>query len=289
VKCVQIDLDPARLGLRHPVDAALCGDARAVLEALLPRLKRNEDRAFIEKAQAGRKQWNALMHLRATDQNLPMKPQVIARELGLQLEDDAIILCDSGTAATWYARHIPIKKGQLCTLSGTLASMACGLPYAIAAQIAYPDRQVVALVGDGAFSMLMAELATAKKYELPIKIVVIKNDSLGMIRWEQMIHDGNPEYGCELEPIDFVKFAEACGVDGISIEDPRLCAQELREALDMPGPTLIEAVVDPNEPMMPARITWGQASHLMRALARGTRDEGRLIKTLFRDKTREMI
>jgi hypothetical protein len=121
-----------------------------------------------------------------------MKPQVVAWELGKHLSDDAIVACDSGTVATWFARQIKARRDQMFSLSGTLASMANGLPYAIAAQLAYPQRQVVAFVGDGGFSMLMGELATAVKYRLPIKIVIVKNNSLGQIRWEQMAFLGNP-------------------------------------------------------------------------------------------------
>src|SRR5204863_2177631 len=154
------------------------------------------------------KDWRALMDERGRRRDRPMKPQVIAHELGLRLRDDAIVACDSGTIATWWARHIPAQRGQMHSLSGNLASMANGFPYAIAAQVAYPQRQVVAFVGDGGFSMLMAELATCVKYRLPVKIVIIKNNTLGQIKWEQMVFLGNPEFGVELEPIDHVKLAE---------------------------------------------------------------------------------
>src|SRR5262249_28690422 len=160
---------------------------------------------------------------RGTRTDRPMKPQVVARELGRRLRDDAVVACDSGTVATWWARHIPARRGQMHSVSGTLASMACGLPYAVAAQVAYPDRQCVAFVGDGGFSMLMAEFATCVKYRLPVKVVVVKNNTLGMIKWEQMVFLGNPEYGCELQPIDFAALARACGGVGLSVEDPAEC------------------------------------------------------------------
>src|SRR5437764_15286655 len=147
------------------------------------------------------------MYEYACGADVRMKPQVVARELNRHLRDDAIVACDSGTIATWWARYIQVKRGQMHSLSGTLASMANGLPYAIAAQIAYPERQVVAFVGDGGFSMLMAEFATAVKYQLPIKVVIVKNNTLGMIKWEQMGFLGNPEDGCELEAFDHVKLA----------------------------------------------------------------------------------
>src|SRR3954462_14431758 len=128
----------------------------------------------------------------------PLKPPVVAHGLGKRLRDDAIVCCDSGTITTCFAPHIAPKRGQMPTLSGNLATMACGLPYSIGAQVAYPERQVVALVGDGGFTMLMAEMLTGKKYKLPIKIVVFKNNVLGQIKWEQMVFLGNPEYVCEL-------------------------------------------------------------------------------------------
>src|SRR5436189_3430236 len=199
----------------------------------------------------------------------PMKPQVVAWELGKRLSDNAIISCDSGTIATWWARHIPVKRGQMHSLSGNLATMAPGLPYAIAAQIAYPDRQCVAFVGDGGFSMLMAEFATAVKYQLPVKVVVIKNNSLGMIKWEQMVFLGNPEFGCDLQPIDFAAFARACGGKGFSVDDPAICGQVIEEALATEGPVVVEAIVDPFEPPMPANVTLKQAAHFWESLLRG--------------------
>jgi pyruvate dehydrogenase (quinone)/pyruvate oxidase len=167
--------------------------------------------------------------------------------------------------------------------------MACGLPYAIAAQVAYPDRPSVALVGDGGFSMLMAEFVTAVKYQLPIKIVIFKNNSLGQIKWEQMVFLGNPEYGCELAPIDFAAFARACGGSGFTIEDPRRCGEILNEALATPGPVVIDAIVDPYEPPMPPEATAEQAFEFAKALVRGEPDRGRIIKTVLKDMVKEMV
>src|SRR5207247_9444774 len=210
-----------------------------------------------------------LMVERGTRQDKPMKPQVVAHELGQRLPENAIVSCDSGTIATWWARHIPAKRGQMHSVSGSLASMACGLPYAIAAQVAYPDRPCVAFVGDGGFSMLMAEFATAVKYKLPIKIVIVKNNSLGQIKWEQMVFLGNPEYGCELHPIDFAAFARACGGSGFTIDDPKDCGRILDQALATPGPVIVEAIVDPLVPPMPAKVTLDQATKFAESLARG--------------------
>ena len=162
-RAIQLELDPMRIGLRYPVEVGLVGDAKRTLQRLLPLLKRNRYRKFLDRAQAGMSDWWELMKEYGTRMDKPMKPQVVAWELGKQLPENAIISCDSGTIATWWARHIPAKRGQMHSLSGNLATMANGLPYTIAAQIAYPDRQCVAFVGDGGFSMLMAEFA-AKCY-----------------------------------------------------------------------------------------------------------------------------
>jgi pyruvate dehydrogenase (quinone)/pyruvate oxidase len=176
---VQIELDPMRIGLRYPVEVGLVGDSARTLQALLPLITRKGDRGFLETAQSRMKSWGELMDERASRADSPMKPQLLAHELGRRLRSDAIVACDSGTVATWWARHIPARRGQMHSLSGNLATMAAGLPYAIAAQLAYPERQVVAFVGDGGFSMLMAEMATCMKYQLPVKVVIVKNNTLG--------------------------------------------------------------------------------------------------------------
>lgn len=286
---VQIDVDPARIGLRYPVEVGLVGDCRRSLEKLLPLLRGNKKKSFLAEAQAGMRDWNSLMQKQASVMTMPMKPQVVAAELGKRLPNDAIVNCDSGTIATWWARHIPVKRGQMHTVSGNLATMACGLPYTIASQIAYPDRTCIGFVGDGGFSMLMAEFVTAVKYKLPIKIVVVKNNSLGQIKWEQMVFLGNPEYECDLAPINFADFALACGGRGFTIDDPRDCGSILDRALETSGPVIIEAVVDPNEPPMPPKVTAKQAAHFAESLARGTPDRRKIIETVVENRVREML
>jgi pyruvate dehydrogenase (quinone) len=288
-RCVQIDIDPSRIGLRCPVEVGIVADCAKTLAALLPKLKPNENRDFLEDSRKEMQKWDEVMRERCTRQDKPMKPQVVAWELGKRLSDNAIISSDSGTISTWFARHIPVKSGQKYSLSGTLATMANGLPYTIAAQIAYPDRQCVGFVGDGGFTMLMGEFATAVKYQLPIKMVVIKNNTLGQIKWEQMVFLGNPEYGCELNPIDFCAFAQACGGTGFRIEDPASCGAILDQALAAKGPVLIEAVVDPNEPPMPPKVTLDQAEKLAKALAKGTPNRKEIALTIASDKVRELV
>jgi pyruvate dehydrogenase (quinone) len=288
-RAVQIDIDATRIGLRYPVEVGIVADCHNALESLLPRLKQNKSQDFLKRARKEMEKWDELMEKQGTASSKPMKPQVVAWELGKRLDDDAIISCDSGTIATWFARQIPVKRRQKHSLSGTLATMANGLPYAIAAQIAYPDRQCIAFVGDGGFTMLMGEFATAVKYKLPVKIVVIKNNSLGQIKWEQMVFLGNPEYGCDLNPIDFSAFARACGGSAFRIEDPKECGRTIDEALRTKGPVLIEAVVDPFEPPMPPKVTLDQAEKLGKALAKGTPNRKEIALTIASDKVREMV
>jgi len=285
---VQIDRDGSRIGLRFPVEVGLCGDAKSTLQVLLPHLVRRDDRSFLEKAQAGMQKWRETLHSRASRDDVPLKPQVVAEGLNALLADDAIVSVDCGTVTAFAARHIQMKRGQMFGVSGNLATMGPGLPYAIAAQIAYPGRQSVAIVGDGGFTMMMGEFATAAKYRLPVKVVVLKNNTLGMIKWEQMVFLGNPEYGVSLEPIDFVKFAEACGAIGFRCERPDDVHSALEAMLLADGPALCEAVVDPFEPPLPARTTAKQALHLAEALAKGEPNRGRIALTLFRDKISDL-
>jgi pyruvate dehydrogenase (quinone) len=288
-RAVQIELDPKRIGLRYPIEAGLVGDTGKVLQSLLRHVDYREDRSFLEQAQAGMKEWNELMVERGTRQDKPMKPEVVAHELNKLLSDDAIVATDSGTITTWIARHLVIRGNMMFSCSGNLATMACGLPYAIAAAVAHPGRQVVAFVGDGGLTMLIGELATCVKYGLDVKVVVIKNNALGQIKWEQMVFLGNPEYGCDLQPIDFASVARGFGVAGFTVEDPKQCGDVLREALNTPGPVLVEAVVDPHEPPMPPKATLTQMTHLAESLARGTPARGKIALTIASDIVREIV
>lgn len=288
-RAVQIDLDAARIGLRYPVEAGLVGDSATVIDALLPRLDHRDDRAFLEHAQKEMKGWRNLMAERGGRRDMPMKPQVVIHELDGLLADDAIVTTDSGTITTWVARHVAMRDEMMFSCSGNLATMACGVPYAIAAAVAYPGRQVVAVVGDGAFSMLLGELATCVKYRLDVKIIVIKNDSLGQIKWEQMVFLGNPEYVCDLQTIDFAAVARGFGAHAVTIEDPARCGGQLAEAMVVPGPVVIEAVVDAHEPPMPPKATLDQAAKLAKALARGTPEGGKIARRIGIDVVREIV
>ena len=281
--CVQIDDKPERIGLRYPVDVGLCGDARATLQELVPLLPKNDDPAFLERAQEGMREWWALMEERGTRSDVPMKPQVPAWALSQHLADDAIVCGDSGTVTTWVARQIKLRRGQMFSFSGTNCSMAAGLPYAIGAQAAFPDRQVVVFTGDGSLTMMLGDFLTCVQHDLPVKVVVIKNDTLGLIKWEQMVFLGNPEYGVDMAPMDFVRFAEACGARGMHIEDPRMCGDQIREALSWDGPAIIECVVDPHEPPIPARIEREQLQKLFQALKAGTPNRKQIALAMVKD------
>jgi pyruvate dehydrogenase (quinone)/pyruvate oxidase len=288
-RCVQIDSDPARIGLRCPVEVGIVGNAAGALSELKGLLKPARDRAFLAEIQKKMDEWRNEQQERESSMDMPMKPQLLAAELGSRLRDDAILSVDSGTVTVWWARHIAAKRGQKHSVSGIMASMACGVPYAIAAQVAYPDRQCVAFVGDGGFSMLMAEFATCVKYKLPVKVIVVKNNSFAHIKWEQMMFLGYPEYGCELQPIDFAAFARACGGAGFSLTDPKKCGAVLDEALSIPGPVLVEAEVDPLEAPFFANLTAEQASKLKEALSRGESDSEGILENARETRARELV
>jgi pyruvate dehydrogenase (quinone)/pyruvate oxidase len=288
-KGVQIDDKADRIGLRYPVEAGLVGDAKATVAALTRLIERREDRSFLEQAQAGMKDWWELMRTRAMRDDVPIKPQRVAWELSELAADDAIISTDSGTITTWIARQFRMKGTQKFSCSGTLATMAPALPYAIAAKLAYPERQSIAFVGDGGFTMLMGEFLTAVKYNLPVLVVIIKNNSLGQIRWEQIVFLGNPEYGCELHNPSFAKFAEACGGLGFSVERPEEIRPALEAAISSGKPSIVEVTVDPNEPPMPAKVSVEQAASFAKALVRGQPEGGKIALTLFRDKLNELF
>lgn len=285
---VQIDDKPERIGLRYPVELGLVGDAQATLRELLMYLSRNEDRSFLKQAQAGMKEWWNLMEERGTRTDKPMHPQVVSWNLAQLLDDDAIICGDSGTVTTHVAR-MKLRGRQKFSFSGTHCSMAAGLPYSIGAQVAYPGRQVVVFTGDGSMSMAMGDLVTLVQHRLPVKVIVLKNNTLGLIKWEQMIYLGNPEYGVDLAPIDFAKVAEACGLRAFHIEDPKKCSKTLKEALSCDGPALVECVTDPLEPPMPPKATGAEMKHFAQALASGERDRVRISLTMARQAMDEAL
>jgi pyruvate dehydrogenase (quinone)/pyruvate oxidase len=284
--CVQVDDRPDRIGLRHPADVGLVGDAKLTLQELVPLLERNDDRSFLTEMQSAVSEWWELMEERGTREDAPMKPQVPLWHLHELLADDAIVCGDSGTVTTWIARW-KLRAQQQFSFSGTMCSMMAAVPYAIGAQAAYPDRQVVAYTGDGSLMMMMGELATLAHEQLPVKVIVNKNGTLGLIKWEQQIFLGNPEYGNDLGDVDFVKVAEGCGLHGVRIDDPLRCRDQLAEALELNEPVLIECVTDPHEPPHPPQVTVEQTKLFAEALLRGQEERKRIALTVGRDMLKE--
>jgi pyruvate dehydrogenase (quinone) len=278
-------VEPSRVGTRIPTDVPLVGDAAATLEALLPRLQRRTDRRLLQRYQEKMRDWRERMAATERSDRDPIAPQFLARTLDRVAAPDAILTCDSGTVTTWAARHWQATGGREFYLSGTLASMAPGLPYAIALQHEYPRRQVIAFVGDGGFGMLMAEFHTAARYGLPVKVVINDNNALGMIVWEQMVN-GFPEYGVRYgdpQP-DYAAWARGCGGYGARVTDPMALESILGEALAYDGPALVDVAVNADEPPMPAKVTYQQAVKFAEAFVRGQPHKATIATTLLKDR-----
>ncbi|TLZ53262.1 MAG: pyruvate oxidase, partial [Methanobacteriota archaeon] len=286
-RAVQIDLEPTRVGNRMPVQVPLVGDAKDTLKALIPMLRRKDQRVFLDKAQESKRKWDKDMAALADPEREPIMPQYLMSVIDRLASDEAILTSDSGTIATWAARHFTIRGGRQFYLSGNLATMAPGLPYAIAAQVAYPGRQCVAFVGDGGFAMLMAEFHTAVWHGLPSKVVVCNNGLLGQILWEQMAL-GYPEVGVRYQAMDFAAWAEASGGLGIRVEKPGDVEPAIRDALAHDGPALVDVMVNPDEPPMPAKVTYDEAKGFAQSFLKGTPRRATIASTLFRDKIEQL-
>ena len=218
----------------------------------------------------------------------PIQPQYLARALDRAAADDAILTSDSGTVATWSARHFDVRGDRHYLLSANLATIAAGVPYAIAAQWAHPGRQCIAFVGDGGLAMLMAEFDTACRYGLPIKVFVNNNASLGQILWEQMVL-GFPEFGVRFQrDLNFAPFAESCGGLGVRVEKAADVEGAVQQALAHPGPALVDVLVNPDEPPMPGKVTYEQAKNFGLAFLRGQPHKAAIATTLFKDKIQQL-
>jgi pyruvate dehydrogenase (quinone) len=282
-RVVQIDHEPIRVGSRVPTEVPLVGDAGETLRALIPMLERKSDRGFLEKAQDSKRKWADDMAALESADREPIQPQYVARVLDRHAADDAILCTDSGTIATWAARHFDIRGDRQFYLSGNLATMAPALPYAIAAQVAYPGRQCIAYLGDGGFAMLMAEFHTACWQDLPVKVVVNNNGLLGQILWEQMAL-GYPEVGVRWPAMDFAPWAQSCGGLGIRVEKPGDVEPAIEEALEHSGAALVDVMVNPDEPPMPAKIHYEEARKFLQSFLKGTPRRATIASTLFRDR-----
>jgi len=285
VRVAQIEADPARAGGRVPTGAPVVGDAKLALEQLMPLLKQRSDTRFLAKCQHDMDKWRQNMAAQADAERDPIAPQYVVRVLDELAADDAVLTCDSGTIATWAARHWTIRGGREFFLSGNLATMAPGLPYAIGIQHAFPGRQVIGYVGDGGFAMLMAEFLTAIKHKLPVKIVINNNNSLGQILWEQMVL-GYPEHGVRYPGpfVDYAAFASANGALGIKVDWPDGVRPAIEQALSHDGPALVDVNVNPEEPPLPGKVEYQQAKKFAQAFLRGQPRKTTIATTLFRDK-----
>lgn len=290
---VQIDLDPGMLGLRYPMEVNLIGDAAATLAALLPLLQEKPDRSWRDRVEvsitASRDQIRGMAMAPAH----PINPQRVAFELSQRLPDHSIVTADSGTTSVWYARNLSFRRGMMGSVSGTLATMGCAVPYAIAAKFAYPDRPVIALVGDGAMQMNgLAELITIAKYrsrwaDPRLVVMVLNNRDLAYVTWEERVQSGDPKWepSQALPDVPYAEFARLIGLDGMRVEDPEQVGAAWDRALAADRPFVLDMVTDPNVPPLPPHITLKQARHFMGALAKGDPEAGNVIV----DTARELV
>jgi pyruvate dehydrogenase (quinone) len=296
-RCVEIDLDGRRIGMRYPVDVGLVGDAKSTLEALIPHLIRKDDRGWREKIEKSVERWWEIVEKRALEDADPMNPQRVAHELSQVLPDDAIIAADSGSSTNWYARQVKLKRGNLASLSGTLATMLPGVPYAIAAKFAHPNRPVIAFVGDGAFQMLgMNEMLTVKRYmdrwlDKRLVFCVFNNQDLNQVTWEQRVMEGDPKYmGSQWLPeFEYAKYAELVGLKGIYCDDGSRMRSAWEEALAADVPVVLEVKTDPEIPPLPPHITLEQAKEMSMAMAKGDPELLGVMRKSLRGKLTEFI
>ena len=277
-RCVEIEIDASRIGIRYPVDVPLVGDARETLRALNGRLRRKEDRPWREEIERQVAEWWRVVEARALQDGDPMNPQRVAHELSERLPDDAILTADSGSSTNWWARQLRLKKGNLASLSGTLATMGHAVPYAIAAKFAHPTRPVIAFVGDGAFQMNgMNELITVKRYHErwrdnpTLVFCVFNNQDLNQVTWEQRVLAGDPKFpGTQWIPdVPYAKYAELLGFEGIYCDDGDVVGDAWERALRADKPCLLEVKVDPEIPPLPPHITVEQAEKMAKAMVKG--------------------
>jgi pyruvate dehydrogenase (quinone) len=294
---VQIDIDGRMLGIRYPMELNLVGDSAATLRALLPLLVRNPDRSWREKIEADVAEWWKVLESRALNDADPINPQRVFWELSKQLPDGAILTSDSGSTANWYARDVRLRRGMAASLSGNLATMGPGVPYAIAAKFAFPSRPVIALVGDGAMQMNgLNELITIAKYwkqwsDPRLVVMVLNNRDLNQVTWEQRAMEGDPKFAASQDLPDFpyADYARMVGLDGVRVDDPDRLTSAWTQALTSDRPFVLEAVTDPSVPPLPPHITLKQAKAMTFALAKGDPDFGDIVRQTLRDKVSEYL
>ncbi|CAL9393405.1 Putative thiamine pyrophosphate-containing protein YdaP [Streptomyces sp. enrichment culture] len=294
---VQIDIDPHMIGMRYPYEVNLVGDAKATLERLIPLIEGGRGREWYETVCDNVRHWHEVMERRAGLSADPVNPEYVARALDPLLPDDAIVTSDSGSTANWYARHLTMRPGMRGSLSGTLATMGCGVPYVIGAKFAHPDRPAIALVGDGAMQMNgMAELITAAKYrhrwEDPRLVIgVWNNRDLNQVTWELRAMGGAPSFlpSQELPDVQYAAFARSLGLTGIRVEKPEDVEAGWRAALEADGPAVVEFLTDPAVPPIPPHATWEQMEATAASILKGDADRGSVVKQGFKAKMQEFL
>jgi pyruvate dehydrogenase (quinone) len=296
-RCVEIDRDAAFIGIRYPADVMLVGDAKETLQALRPHLIRKDDRSWREEIEKSVHRWWEIVEKRALEDANPMNPQRVAHELSQVLPGDAIITADSGSSTNWFARQVKLKKGNLASLSGNLATMVPGVPYAIAAKFAHPNRPVVCFVGDGAFQMLgMNEMLTVKRYmdrwqDKRLIFCVFNNQDLNQVTWEQRVLEGDPKFpGTQWLPdFEYAKYAELVGLKGIFCDDGGAMRGAWEEAFAADRPVVLEVKTDPEVPPLPPHITFEQAKKMAQAMAKGDPERTGVMEKSFRGKLAEFL
>jgi pyruvate dehydrogenase (quinone) len=296
-RAVQIDIDPHMVGMRYPYEVNLVGDARATLERLIPLLDTDRGRDWYETVCANVRRWHEVMERRAAVAADPINPEYVTRTLDPLLPDDAIVTSDSGSTANWYARHLTMRPGMRASLSGTLATMGCGVPYAIGAKFAHPDRPAIALVGDGAMQMNgLAEMITAAKYrdrwEDPrLVVAVFNNQDLNQVTWELRAMGGSPSFEASqsLPDVQYAAFARSLGLTGVRVEKPEDVEAAWRAGLEADGPAVIEFLTDPSVPPIPPHATWEQMEATAAALLKGDPERGHLAKQGLKAKMQEFL
>jgi pyruvate dehydrogenase (quinone) len=294
---VQIDIDGSMLGIRFPTEVNLIGDSSEALRALVPYLEQKQDRSWREKIEKGVTEWWKVLEARAMSDAKPINPQRVFWELSPRLPENCILSSDSGTAANWFARDLKVRRGMMASLSGNLATMGVGVPYAIASKFAFPHRAAIALVGDGAMQMNGNNgLITVSKYwkqwsDPRFIVLVLHNNDLNMVTWEQRVMAGDPKFSTsqDLPNFPYARYAESLGMKGILLDDPNDIGRAWDEALAANRPTLIDAITDPDVPPIPPHITFEQAKAYASALFKGDPNERGIIRQTFREVVEALV
>ena len=294
---VQIDLDPKMLSLRYPTEVNLVGDSAETLRALMPLLQRKTERSWQQKLEGEIKEWWRVLEARAKSDANPINPQRVFWELSPRLPDDCIIVADSGSAANWFARDLKIRRGMMASLSGNLATMGPGVPYAISAKFAFPDRVVIATVGDGAMLMNgINELVTIANYwkewsDPRLIVMVLANRDLNQVTWEQRVMAGDRKYECSqnVPAFEFARYAEMLGLTGIRVDKTEDIGPAWEQALSASRPVVLEALTDPEVPTLPPHITFEEAKKFTESMMKGDPHLGHMIKQTFKEAVDSLL